>query len=143
MPQLSKKVIWDRIRVKDVWLLPAGPGVLPVRTPFWVAAEEHMQAVPNLLAQRYMRYVLSMLFQGNEGQNDSTAAIELLETNGTTYTMKWSNIVVEAGEFPRQIPEGAYGVEDPIIAVAGGQNLYGRVNGNSINLTVTYFDNDI
>ena len=138
MPRLTREVIRDRLRVKSLWITPQN-----TRVAFWVIGEEHMQAAANQLLQRYIRYVVSMLPQGNPGQADSVLMIEKLHSDGVTFTTKWSDIVVEAGVFPHQIPEGAHDLENPVISVSGGENLYGTVSGNSINLTVTYWDNDI
>ncbi len=135
MPRLTKSVIWDRLRVKDIWLMP-------VRTPFWVAGEEHMQALLARLTQRHMRYVVRIDLQGNAAQSIQSANIEKLETDGVTFTMKWSRLPV-LGNAVLQIPQGAYDIEDPIISVEGGANLYGQVDGNSVNCTVTYWDNEI
>lgn len=131
---LTKEEIWDRIRVKSVWL-----GV--ARTPFFVAGEKHMQAAANSLTEGYIRYIISLLFQGNAIVNQS-AKIEKLEEDAVTYTVKWSDVQIAPAAMP-QIPEGAYDIENPIISLEGGTNLYGHVNGNSINLTITYWDNDI
>lgn len=130
---LGKQEIWNRVRVKSVWL-----GI--TRTPFWVAGEAHMAAAAATLAERITRYVVCMLFQGNAiiGQSGS---VEKLEEDGT-YTMKWSDIQIAPAAMP-QIPEGSFSLTDPIIVLEGGTNLYGHVNGNSINLTVTYWDSEI
>lgn len=130
---LSKEEIWDRIRVKSVWLTDQ-------RTPFFEAAEEHMHATLDVLVEAYIRYVVCLLFQGNATANQSANVEKILEDG--TYVMKWSDIQVAAAAMP-QIPQGAYGIEDPIIAFEGGTNLYGQVDGNSINLTITYWDSDI
>ena len=127
---LGKEEIWERIRVKSVWLMPA-------RTPFFVAGEEHMQAVANVLVERYMRYIISMLFQGNAIVHQS-AKIEKYKEDGT-YEVNWSDVQIAPAAMP-QIPEGAYDIENPIIVLEGGTNLYGHVNSNSINLTITYWD---
>lgn len=130
---IGKEEIWDRLQVKSVWL-----GV--ARTPFWTATDEHMTSdvLGNpVLVERYMRYVISLLFQGNAIVHQS-GKIEKYEEAGT-YTVKWSDVQIAPAAMP-QIPEGSYSLEDPVIALEGGTNLYGHVNGNSINLTITYWD---
>jgi len=135
---LQKEEIWERIRVRSVWILPARTPLFPLNdvtgTP-----DEHMAgsvAVPTIV-ERYMRYIVSLLFQGNAIVHQSMA-IEQRDENGV-FHMKWSDVQVAPAAMP-QIPEGAYDIENPIIALEGGTNLYGHVNGNSINLTITYWD---
>lgn len=132
---LTKQEIRERIRVKSVWL-----GV--TRTAFFASTDEHMggtAAIP-ILTEEFMRYIVSLLFQGNAIVAQS-GSVEKYEEDGT-YTMKWSDIQIQPAQMP-QIPDGAYSLEDPIISMEGGTNLYGHVNGNSINLTITYWDDEI
>lgn len=139
MPKLTEEVIRDRLRVKSLWILPA-------RTPFFTATEEHMTTNATtgnpMLQQRYQRYIVSLLFQP-DNQNDRHMLIEKIETDGTTFRTLWSDIYTEGAVFPRQLPEGAYDLKNPIYPMEGGSNMYGRVDGVSQNLTVTYWDNDI
>lgn len=130
---LTKEEIWDRLRVKSVW-------ITPTRTPFFVAAEAHMHATLNTLAEQYRRYIIMLLFQGNAITAQS-ATVEKLEEDGT-YTMKFSDIQIQASAMP-QIPNGGYSIEDPIMSLEGGTNLYGTVNGNSNNLSIIYWDSEI
>lgn len=136
---IQKEDIWDRLQVKSVWL-----GV--ARTPFFTITDEHMtiDAGGNqVLVERYMRYIISLLFQGNaivhqSGKIEKYEEPSLLAPLGS-YTVKWSDVQIAPAAMP-QIPEGSYSLEDPIIVLEGGTNLYGNVNGNSINLTITYWD---
>lgn len=130
---LSKEEIWDRIRVKSVWLMPT-------RTPFFVAGEEHMAAATDTLVEQYIRYVVMLLFQGNAIVAQSANVEKLLETG--VYAMKFSDVQIQPAAMP-QIPNGAYDIENPIISIEGGTNLYGTVNGNSINLSIIFWDNDV
>ena len=132
---LSKEEIWDRLRMKSVWLMPA-------RTPFFVAGEEHMLAAgaADTLAEQYMRYIVMLLFQGNAIVAQS-ANIEQIDEDGN-YDMKISDVQIQPAAMP-QIPNGGYSITDPIMAIEGGTNLYGRVNGNSINLSIIYWDNEL
>jgi len=138
---LRKGEIRERIRVKSVWLMPT-------RTSFFATTDEHIVSVTDpltaasvpVLSERYIRYIVSLLFQGNAIQAQS-AKIEKYKEDGN-YEVKWSDIQIQPAAMP-QIPEGSYNIEDPIISLEGGTNLYGHVNGNSINLTITYWDSDI
>lgn len=132
---LGKELIRDRLRVKSTWLMPA-------RVPFFINTDEHMTgtiAAP-VLTERFTRYIVCLLFQGNAIVHQS-ARIDRYNENGT-FEVKWSDVQIAPAAMP-QIPEGAYDIENPIISMEGGTNLYGHVNGNSINLTVTYWDNDV
>lgn len=130
---LGKEDLWERIRTKSIWMLMT-------RTPFFLATEEHMHATINMLQERYIRYIVSLHFQGN-GISHTSGSIEKLKEDGT-YEMKWSDVQIAPAAMP-QIPEGSYDIENPIISIEGGTNLFGRVSGNSINLTITYWDNDL
>jgi len=130
---LTKEEIWDRLRIKSVWLMPA-------RTPFWEAGEEHMHATADTLAERFRRYIVFLLFQGNATAAQSAAIEKLLEDG--TYVMKFSDVQIQPSAMP-QIPQGAPQIDSPFMSVEGGTNLYGHVNGNSINLTVCYWDSNI
>lgn len=136
---LTKEEIWDRIRVKSVWLMPT-------RTPFFVAGEEHMKAASNHLQEQYRRYIVYLLFQGNaiaaQSANVEKLGDDADPTLDASFTMKWSDIQIQPSAMP-QIPDGAYSITDPIISLEGGTNLYGRVNGNSINLSIIYWDSEV
>lgn len=132
---LTKQELWERIQVKSVWLMPT-------RTPFFSSTDDHMggTALAPVLTERFIRYIVCLLFQGNAIVHQS-AKVEKYKEDGT-YEVKWSDIQVAPAAMP-QIPEGSYDIENPIISMEGGTNLYGHVNGNSINLTITYWDNDL
>lgn len=129
---LNKEELWERIRTKSVWLLPS-------RTPFFDTNDEHMAAGP-VLNEGYMRYIVMLLFQGNAITAQS-AAIEKYEEDGT-YTMKISDVQIQPAAMP-QIPQGAPQIDSPFIGIEGGTNMYGHVNGNSINLSIVYWDNEV
>jgi len=134
---LKKEEIWERIRTKSVWLFPA-------MTPIFVAGEEHMNPAVlgvNTLSDRFMRYVTMLLFQGDAVVAHS-ASIQKLEANLVTYTVKFSDVQIQPAAMP-QIPNGGHSIEDPILSIEGNTGLYGQVNGNSVNLTVVYWDDDI
>jgi len=79
------------------------------------------------------------------GDKINTVRTEILkkEEDGT-YTTKWCPIPVAPVDF-RQIPKGAYSVEDPILRLAGGCNLAACMDtaGTSVNITVAYWDSDV
>jgi hypothetical protein len=129
---LGKEELWERIRIKSVWLQP-------VRTPFFTAAEEHMMAGP-VLRENYMRYIVMLLFQGNAVVAQS-GNIEKYHEDGT-FEVVISDVQIQPAAMP-QIPQGAPQIDSPFMSIEGGTNLYGTVNGNSINVSVVYWDNEI
>lgn len=135
---LKKEEIWDRIRTKSVWLFPA-------MTPIFVAGEEHMYPVAlglgNTLRDQFMRYVTLLLFQGDALVHHS-ASIQKLEADRVTFTVKFSDVQIAPAAMP-QIPNGGHSIEDPILTVEGSTGLYGQVNGNSVNLTIVWWDDDV
>ena len=134
---LTKEELWERIRTKSVWLFPAN-------TPIFVAGEEHMNPAVlgiNTLSDRFMRYIVMLLFQGDAAVAHS-ANITKLEADLATFTMKFSDVQIQAAQMP-QIPHGSYHVDDPFLSIEGNTGLYGQVNGNSLNLTVVYWDDDV
>jgi hypothetical protein len=131
---LGKEEIWERLRTKSVWLMP-------VRTPLFTIADDDHMGAGNVIGEGYMRYVVMFLFQGN-GITAQTGSIEKLEEDGATYKMLISDVQIQPAAMP-QIPNGGLDIESPIMSAEGGSNLYGHVNGNSINLTIVYWDNGI
>lgn len=134
---LTKEEIWERIRTKSVWLTPA-------LTPIFLAGEEHMYPVAlgvgNRLRDQFMRYVTLFLFQGDAVVHHS-GSIQKLEVNNT-FTVKISDVQIAPAAMP-QIPNGGHSIEDPILSLEGNTGLYGQVNGNSVNLTVIWWDDDV
>jgi len=132
---LSKEELWERIRIKSVW-------ITPTRTPFFASTDEHMGGtapVPVLL-ERYMRYIVMLLFQGN-GIVAQSGNIEKYKEDGT-FEVLISDVQIQPSAMP-QIPQGAPQNDSPFMSIEGGTNLYGTVNGNSINVSVVYWDNEI
>jgi len=135
----AKDVIRERLRVRSVWVGTARTPLFPYLDAGG-AVDEHMAgsaAVPTLV-ERYLRFVISLLFQGNAIVHQSMK-IEKLDENGV-YHVKWPDLQIAPAAMP-QIPEGSYDIENPVIVLEGGTNLYGQVNGNSIAVTLTYWDN--
>jgi hypothetical protein len=130
---LTKEEIWDRIRIKSVWLMTT-------RTPIFVAGEEHMAPAANTIAERFRRYVVMLLFQGNAIVAQS-GCIEKLHEDGT-YEVLISDVQIQPAAMP-QIPNGGLDITSPFIVLEGGTGLYGHVNGNSINLSIVSWDSDI
>jgi len=133
---LKKEEIWERLRTKSVWLFPTN-------TPIFLAGEEHMNPAilgVNTLSDRFIRYIVMLLFQG-DGTAARSANISKLEAAGT-YTVKLSDVQVQPASMP-QIPNGSMSIEDPFLSIEGNCGLYGQVSGNSLNLTIVWWDDDV
>lgn len=118
----TKEEIRDRLQTDSIW-------ITPTRTALFAAVPEAR-----------IRYVIAIWIKGNR-QNIDDISFEKLEEDDT-YTMKFSPIPVAPADF-RQIPEGSYDLEDPILVLEGGTSLYAQVVGLSLNVTVNYWDNEI
>lgn len=132
---LKKEEIWERIRCKSVWLFPAN-------TPIFVGGEEHMNpvAIGNTLKDRFQRYIIMFLFQGDAKVAHSANISKLLASGA--FTVKFSDVQVQPAAMP-QIPNGGMSIEDPFLSLEANTGLYGQVDGNSLNLTVVYWDDDV
>lgn len=132
---LSKEELWERIRIKSIWLTTA-------RTPFFADTDEHMGGTPDVpvLLERYIRYIVMLLFQGNAVAAQSGKIEKYLEAG--TFEVLISDVQIQPSAMP-QIPQGAPQIDSPFMSMEGGTNLYGNVNGNSINLSVVYWDNEL
>ena len=89
-----------------------------------------------------MRYIVLMNIPGDLA---ATTRIEILKSiEAGTYETKGGPIPIAAADF-RQIPEGSYGIEDPVITLSGGENLAASTDtvGSSLCLTAVFFDADI
>jgi len=118
---LTKQEIRDRLKVESTW-------VTTTRTALFDTVPEDR-----------FRYVISIWIDGDM-QATRVVTIEKLKEDGS-YEVKWSHIPVAPAD-TKQIPEGSYDIEDPVISLEGGTRLYGTVDGNSINITVTYWDSE-
>lgn len=122
----SKEEIRERLQLESTWVTPAW-------TPLFAAG-----------ATRVLRYVVAIWASGNRASTDDIS-ISLLPYGGTVpddLVEKFSPIPVAQADF-RQIPKGAYSIEDPIITCTEGSRLYGFVTGISLNISVEYWDDDI
>ena len=119
---LDKEELRQRVRIQDVWLGIARTAMLAAAVP-----------------EGKMRFVLMITLTGDTQQNRNVQ-IEKLEEDAS-YTMKWSNVPVAAAAMVHIMPN--YDIEQPVIVLQGGSNLYGRVSGNSLQSIVHYIDDEI
>jgi hypothetical protein len=76
------------------------------------------------------------------GQMVNTVRMQIMEKKeDDTYEIKFCPIPVAPADW-RQIPEGSYDIESPVLRLAGGENLAASIDtvGSSLNLSLTYWD---
>lgn len=123
---LTKSQIRGLLVTKSVWItsdLPATP------TDFFAA----------VVPEGNTRFIVALWLPG---QMVNTVRCQILEKKEDgTYEIKWCPIPVAPADF-RQIPEGSYSIEDPVLKLAGGENLAASIDtvGSSLNLSLTYWD---
>jgi len=125
---LGKEEIWERLRVESKWITSSDPSN---PTDFFASN----------VAERKFRFIVAIWVPGNLVQLTRIQIFKKKEDG--TYDEKWSPIPVAPADF-RQIPKG-YSIEDPILGLEGGTNLAASVDiaGNSLNMSVAYWDSDI
>ena len=127
---ISKEDIRTRLKVGSVWITSLDHDD---PTIFFTAN------VP----ERKMRYIVMLMVPGDLS---ATTRIEILQRNEAedAYETKFCPIPVSAADV-RQIPEGSYSIEDPVLTLEGGTNLCASIDtvGTSLNLTCVFWDSDI
>ena len=123
---LSKEEIRERLKTVDQWV-----------TTSWTA-------ISDAVSDDKFRYIIAIWINGDM-QATRTIEFAKLAKNGTVPTdlsTLWSPIPVPPSDF-KQIPKGSYSIEDPITVLEGGTRLYARTDGNSVNVTIDYWDNEL
>lgn len=123
---LTKDDIRGRLITKSVWITSDTPAT---PTDFFAAN------VP----EGNMRFIVALFLPG---QMINTVRMQIMEKKEDgTYEIKFCPIPVAPADF-RQIPEGSYSIEDPVLKLAGGENLAASIDtiGSSLNLSLTYWD---
>lgn len=87
-----------------------------------------------------IRYIVQITLNG-DGVTSRTVDLEKVEEDAT-YTMLDEKIPVSPADV-RQMPEGAYNIKHPIVALEGGANICGTVSGNTVYGSCRYWDDDI
>jgi len=129
MPQLTREQIMERLQTDSVT-------IGTTRTALTAA-------VPD----RKMRFIVKMMLHG-DGVASRTVDIEKLKKGGdptadADFTMKFNDVPVAPADV-RDIPEGSYDLESPILVLEGGTRPYGKVSaGAGLNTTILYWDNDV
>jgi len=123
---LSKQEIRERLKTVEQWV-----------TTSWTA-------IGNAVSDDKFRYVIAIWINGDM-QATRTIEFAKLAKGGnvpTNLSTLWSPIPIAPADF-RQIPQGGYSIEDPVTVLEGGTRLYARVDGNSINVTINYWDTGV
>jgi len=124
MPELTREEIRERLQTDSVLIGSS-------RTPLTAA-----------VATRKIRNIVLILLHG-DGVASRTVDIEKLETDGSTYTDKFTTVPVAPADV-RPIPPVEWDLEKPILVLEGGTRPYGTVSaGSGVNATIIYWDNDI
>jgi hypothetical protein len=121
--KLTKQEIRDRLKYEQKWITTSNTNI------FASDVDEYK-----------IRYIVKIILTGDQSTTRVAEISKKLEAG--SYDTFIPNINVVASE-KKEIPEGSYDIEDPIITLEGGTNLAGKVSGNSISMTVIYWDNDI
>ncbi|MBW2674818.1 MAG: hypothetical protein JRD89_15630 [Deltaproteobacteria bacterium] len=123
---LTKQEIRERLQTKSVW----------VKTD-WTA-------IGDAVSDDEFRYIVAIWINGDM-QATRTIEFSKLAKGGSVpgdLSGLWSPIPIAPADF-KQIPEGSYSLEDPITVLEGGTRLYAKVDGNSVNVTVNYWDTEL
>jgi len=123
---LSKQEIRERLKTVEQWV-----------TTSWTA-------IGGAVSDDEFRYIVAIWINGDM-QATRTIEFAKLAKGGsvpTNLSTLWSPIPIAPADF-RQIPQGGYSIEDPVTVLEGGTRLYARVDGNSINVTVNYWDTGV
>jgi len=123
---LTKQEIRERLKTVEQWV-----------TTSWTA-------IGGTVDDDKFRYIIAIWINGDM-QATRTIEFSKLAKGGavpTNLSSLWSPIPIAPADF-RQIPQGGYSIEDPITRLEGGTRLYAKVDGNSVNVTVNYWDTGI
>jgi len=120
---LTKQEIRERLKTVEQWV-----------TTSWTA-------IGDAVSDDEFRYIVAIWINGDM-QATRTIEFSKLAKDGSVpddLSGLWSPIPIAPADF-RQIPKGSYSIEDPITRLEGGTRLYAKVDGNSVNVTVNYWD---
>lgn len=105
----------------------------------WVTTSK-TDIFPAPVEPRKIRYIVKVIVNGDQ-QASRVLNLYKKEADGT-YTPFILNINVEAPEY-KEIPKGSYDIENPIKTLEGGTNFAGDVSGNSLAVTVIFWDDTV
>ena len=126
----NKEIIRQKLRVKSVTIGTS-------RTAAFSSGEYHMDEDSDYLAEQHMRYIVAIILIG-DGSGSRIVDIEKYEEDGS-YTMKFDDVPIAPADV-RQLPPNGYSIEDPILTLEGGTNLYLKADAGSPKATIIYWD---
>jgi len=91
-----------------------------------------------VVPERIKRNILAIVLISDG--TDRTVEIEKLEEDGTTYTMIFDDY--RTGTTNSWIPPSGFDIENPVILLEGGTNLYLKAS-SAIPATVIYYDDEL
>jgi hypothetical protein len=120
---VDKSVIRDRLQTNEVWVTSS-------RTELFGTVDSDK-----------IRYVVGIFVNGDLA---GTRNVVIEKKRNTTYTSKF-HINVSPAEH-KQLPQGGYSIEDPLLIIEGGSALYAHNDapaGSSQAITVIYWDDRV
>jgi len=117
---IPKETIRERLRYKQKWVTTSITNIFDSNVP-----------------EDKLRNIVKIIICG-DGQADRTLTLYKRKEDGS-YEVIIENIHVAAPEV-KELPSGYYDIEYPLIVLEGGTNLAGKVSGNSLSVTVIYWD---
>ena len=123
---LTKQEIRERLQTKSVW----------VKTD-WTA-------IGDAVSDDEFRYIVAIWVNGDMTATRTIEFSKLAKGGSVPGDLSglWNPIPVAPADF-RQIPKGSYSIEDPVAVLEGGTRLYAKVDGNSVGVTVNYWDSEL
>jgi len=123
---LTKQEIRERLQTKSVW----------VKTD-WTA-------IGDAVSDDEFRYIVAIWVNGDMTATRTIEFSKLAKGGSVPDDLSglWNPIPIAPADF-RQIPKGSYSIEDPVAVLEGGTRLYAKVDGNSVGVTVNYWDSEL
>ena len=116
---ISKEDIREKLKFAQKWITTTTTDIFSSNVP-----------------EDTMRYIIKLIITGDQV---TTRVVEIKKKKEDgTYVTIIPNITVAATE-TEEIPK-FHDLESPIITLEGGTNLAGVVSGNSVSVTVIYWD---
>ena len=112
-----------------------------LQTEAKVVGTSDTDIISSNVPEKTFRYIVRIDLIG-DGVASRTVDIKYKDESGN-YTTKFPMIPVPPADV-RQIPQGSWDIENPILVLEGGTNLAGKVNaGAGVSLVVTWWDDEV
>jgi len=108
----------------------------------WVSTD--WTPIGDAVSDDEFRYIVAIWINGDMQATRTIEFSKLAKDGSVPGDLKglWSPIPIPKEDF-KQIPKGGYSIEDPVTVLEGGTRLYAKVDGNSVNVTVNYWDSEL